>query len=550
MALIPGVLLKETSLKDVSSHIDKSSIFRLSAERKPTDMGLIDLWANKNVKDVPMYAGMILNNDIMYVDGGFTFTLPTASDTSTKIIENPNKNSQIGKGGEEFTLMLSNGYLGGYGSIVCFDKLSNSPELEVTGVKEQGNKWIYRFKIVQGSGWTEDSFVPSEFLTSESKMFKIASSRSSEFGQNWDSFMFKGGTDKKYLKELATAELQVHYNLTREAVRYSTGTQLSEIGSRTLDEMRTSVTEYLFMDSPIDPQIRYEKDYRAGGGTAKTKANVLVYTLDDICFKILAREDSEYMMFGKGGVVGWGDGLDQGRLPIGIYHQLDKNGYKDIFELNNFGIETLLNAYRKFTSGKMPNIEQGNEPVVRVRTGKGGLELVSPLIERYAQSSIGNYQQQAQPLGIIEGTARTGLGVVKPHYTRLVIPGQVEFRFEYEPSFDPIFANDILNPIVYTGYRLSSYSFIIDDYVMSKDNIKILRDVRDERETTWHHVAGTESHPFFKKSMNGYSGHNASGNATGFSMFFTKRVSTPFVKDATRLLKLVPKNPKLSNFSL
>jgi len=550
MALIPGTLIKETTLGVVSSQLDKTSIFKLASDRKPTDFGLVDLWANKNVKDIPMYAGFVINNDITYVDGAYYFSLPTASDTSTKIIENPNKQIQIGKGGEEFSLILSNGALGGHGSIVTFDKLSNSPELEVTGVKEMGDKWAYRFKIVQGSGWTEDKFIPSEFLTTGSKMFKMASARSSEFGQNWDSFQFKGASERKYLKELATAELQIHYNLTREAVRYSNGMSLSDIGTKTLAQMKESVTEYLFMDSPIDPQIKYMDEYRAAGGNGNVKASALVYSLDDICFKMLAHEDSNYIMFGKGGVVGGGDGLDKGRLPIGIYHQLDKNGYKDIFDLNTFSLDTLLNAYRKFTSGKMPLVQQGVEPIVRVRTGKGGLQLVSPLIERYAVNSLGGYQQQAQPLGIIEGTARTGLGAVKPFYTRLVIPGQVEFRFEYEPSFDPTFANDLLNPYIHTGYRLSSYSFIIDDYVMSKDNIKILRDIRDERETTWHHVAGTEAHPFFKKSMNGYSGHDSSGNATGFSMFFTKRVSTPWVKDASKLLKLVPKNPKLSNFTL
>ena len=550
MALIPGTLIKETTLGEVSSHMDKTSIFKLALERKPTDMGMIDLWANKNVKDVPTYAGFILNGDIMYVDGAYTFKLPTAVDTSTKIIDNPNKGVQVGRGGEEFSLILSNGSLGGHGSIVTFDKLSNSPELEVTGVKEMGDKWAYRFKIVRGSGFTEDKFVPTEFLTAGSKLFKIASARSSEFGQNFDSFSFKGASEKMYMKELATAELQIHYNLTREAVRYSNGSQLNDIGAKTFAEMKNSVTEYLFMDSPIDPQIKYMSDYKASGGGAQVKGSTIIYTLDDICLKILAKEDNEYMMFGKGGIVGDGDGLDKGRLPIGIYHQLDKSGYKDIYDLNSFSLDTLLNAYRKFTAGKMPVVEQGMEPVVRIRTGKGGLQLVSPLIERFAITSLGGYQQQAAPLGIIEGTARQGLGAVKPFYNRLTIPAQVEFRFEYEPSFDPIQSNELLNPYVHTGFRLSSYSFIIDDYVMSKDNIKILRDIRDEKETTWHCVPGTETHPFFKQSMNGHMGHLSSGNATGFSMYFTKRVSTPWVKDPTRLLKLVPKNPKLLNFSL
>ena len=42
------------------------------------------------------------------------------------------------------------------------------------------------------------------------------------------------------------------------------------------------------------------------------------------------------------------------------------------------------------------------------------------------------------------------------------------------PLTGEIFTNDKLNPIIHTGYRLSSYTFLIDDYVMSKDNIKDL----------------------------------------------------------------------------
>lgn len=550
MALIPGTLIRERSLKDVSSHLDKASIFKLMEKRKPTDMGLVELYASKHVSDTPMYSSMILNKDIIYVDGGYTFKLPTASDTSTKIIENPNKGHEVGKGGDEFTLILNNGYLGNHGAIVTFDKLSNSPELEVTGVKEMGDKWVYRFRMAQGSIVSDHSFVPSELLTPGNKLFKMASVRASEFGQNWDGFQFKGATEKEYYKELGTAELQISYNMTRQAVRLSNNATLSDLGSRTIEQMRNSITEYVFMDNPIDPQIKYYDDYVKSGGAAKAKGSGLIYTMDDLCVKFLAQEENTYLMYGKGGVFGRGDNFDKAVFSIGIYHQLDKSGYKDEFDLNTFGLHTLISAYRRYSSGKMPHVTQGNEPIVRFRTGKGGLELVSPFIEKYAISSLSVYQQQAEPLGIITGEAKTGLRAIKPTFTSCVIPGVIDMRFEYEPSFDPFVANDVLNPYVKNGFRLSSYTFLVDDYVMNEGNIKILKDVRDERDVTFHHVAGTESHPMFKTTMGGMSGFNSAGNATGFSMFFTKRAPTPWVVDPTKLLKIVAKNPNKSNFSL
>lgn len=547
MALIPGILFEEKSLKDIGSHFDKPTLASLSAKRQPTDMGLIDLWASKHVKDIPLYAGMILEGDVMYTEESYTFSLPTATDTSTKIIENPNKGNKVGEGGNEFVLITNNAYIGGFGSIVTFDKMGNAPELEVTNVRDMGDKFAYTLKIAQGSTVAKHDYLPSEFLSPGSKIFKLAGIRASEFGQNWDSFSFKGGTEKKYIKQLATAELQIHYDMTREAVRFSNKMELSQLAARSFAEMKDSVTQYNFMDSPIDPQIKYMSEY---SGPAQVQGSALIYTLDDLCLKILAKEKSEYGMWGKGAVVGIGDGLDQGRLPIGIYHQLDKSGYKDVFDLPSFGIHTLQNAYRRFTSGKQPVVEQGNEPIVRMRTGKGGLELVSPLIERFAISSLGGYQQQAATLNIITGDAKTGLGVNKPFYNQLRLPGVALFVFEYEPAFDPIIANDTFNPLMYTGYRLSSYTFLMDDYVMSRNNIKILRSKYGGGDVSWHVNPGTETHPFLKMNYMGHSGHLAASNKTGFSSYWTTRVDTPWVIDPTKLLKLVPKNPKLTNFTL
>ncbi len=550
MPLIPGTLLRERSLKDVGSHLDKASIFKLMEKRKPTDFGLVELHASKHVSDVPMYAGMILNQDFIYVDGGYTFRLPHASDTSTKIIENPNKGNEVGKGGDEFTLILSNANLGYHGAIITFDKLSNCPELEVTGVTDMGGKVLYKLRMSQGSTVSDHAFVPSELLQPGSKLFKIGSVKSSEFGQNWDGFQFKGSSEKEYYKELGTAEIQISYNMTRQAVRLSNNATLSDLGKRTIDQLKDSVTEYMFMDSPIDPQIKYHSDYTKSGGSAKMQGSGLIYTMDDLCIKYLAQEENTYLMYGKGGIFGRGDNFDKAIFSIGIYHQLDKSGYKDEYDLNTFGIHTLVSLYRKYSANKQPHVTQGNEPIVRFRTGKGGLEMVSPFIEKYAISSLGSFQQQAASLGIITGDAKAGLRAVKPTFTSCVVPGIIDMRFEYEPSFDPFVANDILNPFVKNGFRLSSYTFLGDDYVTSAGNIKILKDVRDERDVTFSHVAGTESHPMFKMSMGGMTGFNSSGNATGFSMFFSKRVPTPWVVDPTNMMKLAAKNPKRSNFSL
>ena len=110
-------------------------------------------------------------------------------------------------------------------------------------------------------------------------------------------------------------------------------------------------------------------------------------------------------------------------------------------------------------------------------------------------------------------------------------------EFVYNPALDPVHDNDIDNPII-DGYRLSSYSFIIFDITdQGSDNIKLMRRKYDH-ELRWRYENGKMDY------MGRRSGFQSSGGNYGFKCLFEQRKKSIWVKDASKVLKIVMVNPR------
>ncbi len=87
---------------------------------------------------------------------------------------------------------------------------------------------------------------------------------------------------------------------------------------------------------------------------------------------------------------------------------------------------------------------------------------------------------------------------------------------------------------------------LIEDYNTSRDNIAIIR----KNGTRMRMIVepGDQTHPLLRMNHNvngqNISVHQASDELTGYQVKFVGRADTAIVKDPTKLLKLVPKNPR------
>jgi len=121
-------------------------------------------------------------------------------------------------------------------------------------------------------------------------------------------------------------------------------------------------------------------------------------------------------------------------------------------------------------------------------------------------------------------------------FTSYTIPFLANVKFVLNPSFDNVHTNDIENPII-DGYPLSSYTFMVFDITDGKnDNIYLLKRKTDMGLRLWYQN-GTMDY------LGRSSGFQSSGSFNGYRVFMSQMYPAIWVKDPTKVLKFVMRNP-------
>jgi hypothetical protein len=180
---------------------------------------------------------------------------------------------------------------------------------------------------------------------------------------------------------------------------------------------------------------------------------------------------------------------------------------------------------------------QGPDPKrqIIVQTGMGGMRLVNEAIKREAVNS-----------GlVIQAASNNGIGAISGQgmdlnfgfaFTSYVIPFLANVKFVLNPAFDNLHTNDIENPII-DGNPLSSYSFIIFDITdTGNDNIYMLK-LSWDNQLKWWYQNGTMDY------MGRTQGFQSSGQFNGYRVMMTQTMPAIWVKDPTKVLKIVMRNP-------
>ena len=536
---IPGILLHEEKLSNLTNHLDVPQLLPLAAKGSETDFGTLDIWALTHKEDLPFMVANLENQSIEYVNGNqYYFSLPTAGDNSTYLEEvYAEGQEKIGYGGMPFKILVSNARLGGFGSRIMFDPMTPFV-MEVTDLQRKGEKVLYTVKY--SGNYKGDEYIPQHLLQGGSRLYKTAATRSKEFGQNYDSWAAGSTTKRKFMGFLTNAQLQTHYHMTDQACNFADGMLVKDKAwvMQNLD----SVVQYIGINAPLDSGIKYLKDYVDAGGNSPIGFRALAMKYDEISMGLLAKEAMNTIIWDPGSPTGF-DGFDKDFIAPGLWHQLDFSGYKHTFNIETFSADVILAAIRDYNAGKVQDPQYGGEPVYRIRTGRGGHQLLNKSFEKYLTAAVTG-MTFADKLGQISGTAKTGLDLNLSWYKSITIPGEAKLVIEEDPSLDPWQANEFVNPRLSTGYRLSSYSMIIENYNTSSSNIKILRNkYLNGGGMRMEVINGDRSHPLYEMNHNGIPVHQGSDLSTGFGAFFRMTPDTPFVVDPTQLLKLVPKNP-------
>jgi len=525
-----GIFLRDTSYQ-TSSHVDSYHLSNLLKSAEPTDLGPVDLWAMAQKVEMPLYQmSSFGGKNVISVDnarGEYKWQIPVTQDLPYILEDVESANTTKGIDGQSFKIKVNKRTFG-HGDIITYDKY-NGVEMFITAddIIPAGDGFIYTVQLVNNDN---AKYLDNKYLKVGTKIFRKGSARG-EYGERFSDLGSVSAGFREFYNYVGGAEAHVHYSISSRA-------DLMMKGGMKADGTVPVVELWRNFDKSVDPSItnlddmasKLGKDYVKKAYQSGQLTRSFLTTLEAAHLTKVANDIETYLMWGQGGKVKQ-DGPDDIRLSVGLWKQLD-NSFKRIYNKNSFNLDLFKSEIFNFFNGKVEF--QGPDPKRQlvVQTGLGGMKLVNEAIKKEAINS--GLVINASEVGAITGKGMDlNFGFA---YTQYVIPFLANVKFVLNPAFDNIHTNDIENPII-DGFPLSSYNFIIFDITdNSNDNIYLLK-LSWDNQLKWFYQNGTMDY------MGRTQGFQSSGNFNGYRVFMTQTMPAIWVKDPTKVLKIVMRNP-------
>jgi hypothetical protein len=528
-----GIFLRDTNY-NASSHVDSYHLVNMLKTAEPMDMGPVDLWAMAQKVEMPLYQmSSFGGKNVIMVDnprGEYKWQTPVVQDLPYIIEDIESENDTKGVDGTTFKIKISRREFG-HGDIITYDKF-NGVEMYIVpdqDILPLGDGFVYTVQLVNNDS---AKYLENKYLAPGTKIFRKGSARG-EYGERFSDIQIQSGY-REFYNFVGGAEAHVHYSISSRADLMIKG-GLNADGTVPVTEIWRN------FDQNLDPSVanlenmvsRMGKDYVKRAMSNGTLSRTFLTTMEAAHLSKVATDIETYLMWGQGGRVRQ-DGPDDIRLSVGLWKQLD-NSFKRIYNKSGFNLDLFRSELYNFYAGKVEF--QGPDPKRQliVQTGLGGMRMVNEAIKKEAVNS-GLVIQAADNNGI---GAITGKGMDLNFgfaFTSYVIPFLANVKFVLNPAFDNVHTNDIENPII-DGFPLSSYNFIIFDITdNTNDNIFLLK-LSWDNQLKWWYQNGTMDY------MGRTQGFQSSGQFNGYRVMMTQTMPAIWVKDPTKVLKIVMRNP-------
>ena len=525
-----GIFLRDNNYT-TSSHVDSYHLSNLLKSAEPTDLGPVDLWAMAQKVEMPLYQmSSFGGKNVISVDnnrGEYKWQIPVAQDLPYIIEDIESSNSTKGIDGQTFKIKINKRYFG-HGDIITYDKY-NGVEMYITvdDIIPAGDGFIYTVQLVNNDN---TKYLDNKYLKVGTKVFRKGSARG-EYGERFSDLGNVSAGFREFYNYVGGAEAHVHYSISSRA-------DLMMKGGMKADGTVPVIEMWRNFDKNVDPSVtnletmaeKMGKDYVKKAYANGQLTRSFLTTLEAAHLTKIANDIETYLMWGQGGKVRQ-DGPDDIRLSVGLWKQLD-NSYKRIYNRGSFNLDLFKSEIFNFFNGKVEFKGPDPQRSLIVQTGMGGMKLVNEAIKKEAVNS--GLVLNAHELGAVTGTGMDlNFGFA---YTSYVIPFLANVKFVLNPAFDNVHTNDIENPII-DGFPLSSYNFIIFDITdNTNDNIFLLK-LSWDNQLKWFYQNGTMDY------MGRTQGFQSSGNFNGYRVFMTQTMPAIWVKDPTKVLKIVMRNP-------
>ncbi len=526
-----GIFLRDTKYQ-VSSHLDSYHLRNMLSDAEPTDLGPVDIWAMKQKVEMPLYQmSSFGGKNTIVVDnarGEYKWQTPISQDLPFIVEDIEPANLAKGVDGTTFKIKLNKREFG-HGDIIAFDKF-NGAEMYITAddIIHLGDGVIYTVQLTNNDNYKS---LDNKYLTNGQTVFRKGSARG-EYGERFSDINVQTGY-REFYNFVGGAEAHVHYSISSKADLMIKGGMNAD-GTLPVTEIWRN-----FGVNNGDPSITSIESAVAvlgKGGVKKAIANgdlsrTFLTSMESAHVSKIAKDIETYLMWGHGGRVKQ-DGPDDVRLSVGLWKQLDSS-YKKIYNKINFSLDLFRSELYNFYAGKVDFSGPDPKREIVVQTGIAGMKMVDAAIKKEVAAS--NLTIQASDIGAITNKGMDlGFGFA---YTSYIIPFLANVKFVVNPALDNVNNSSLENPMI-DGYPLSSYSFIVFDITdNTNDNIYLLKSKLDVG-LKWWYQNGTMDY------MGRHAGFQSSGQFNGYRVMMSQLMPAVWVKDPTKVLKIVMRNPK------
>jgi hypothetical protein len=525
-----GIFLRDTQYHS-SSHVDSYHLVNMLKSAEPTDLGPVDLWAMAQKVEMPLYQmSSFGGKNVIMVDnarGEYKWQIPVAQDLPYIVEDIEAENENKGIDGQTFKIKL-NRRMFGHGDIITYDKY-NGVEMYITAddVIPTNDGFVYTVQLVNNDN---TKYLDNKYLKVGTKVFRKGSARG-EYGERFSDLGDVRAGFREFYNYVGGAEAHVHYSISSRADLMMKGGMKADGTVPVIELWRNfEKTNDPSITSLEDMAAKLGKDYVKKAYQSGQLTRTFLTTLEAAHLTKIANDIETYLMWGQGGRIKQ-DGPDDLRLSVGLWKQLD-NSYKRIYNRGSFNLDLFKSEIFNFFNGRVEFKGPDPQRSLIVQTGIGGMKLVNEAIKREAVNS--GLVLNAHELGAVTGKGMDlNFGFA---YTSYVIPFLANVKFVLNPAFDNVHTNDIENPII-DGFPLSSYNFIIFDITdNTNDNIYLLK-LSWDNQLKWFYQNGTMDY------MGRTQGFQSSGQFNGYRVFMTQTMPAIWVKDPTKVLKIVMRNP-------
>jgi len=553
-----GIFLRDTQYKLDGGSIDSFHLRSFLKDVGPDDMGPVDLWAMTQKVEMPIYQmSSFGGKNVKKVEdyqGRYKWQLPIVQELPWIVYDLDPNNTKKGVDGQPFRILLNKRAFG-HGSLITYDKY-NGLEMYVTSepIIQEGDGWMYTVKLVNNAGSTLGTgptttnntyFLNNQYLTPGTKIFS-AGSTIGEYGTQYNDLGEVRGGYREFYNYVGQSDAHASFEISGKLDLMMKG-GMNAKGESLVTEI------WKWLDWGSDPSVTNINDLMKKNGESWAKkqmqdgrlSRTFVTAIEAKCLAQISHDIEYQLMWGKGGLIQQRDGADGVRLSTGLWKQLDNN-YKRIYNFGNFTLDLFKAELFNFYNGKIEFKGPDPQRKIIVQTGMGGMKLINEAIQKATVNS--GLVLNAHELGAVTSNAG-GAGRIEAMnlnygyaFTGFVIPFLANVNFVLNPAFDNVNNNDIENPKI-NGFNLSSYSFLIFDITdNTNDNIFLLEKAWDNQLRWWYENGNMDY-------MGRTSGYQGGGGDFGYKVFMRQPHKAIWVKDPTKVLKIVMKNP-VTGYSL